>query len=452
MLEYESSSSALIQILLEPGYLSYFTWDSAVLPGIFMMVILAILSALVSGSEVAFFSLSKSQLEGFDDKRPKSLMIKRFLDEPEKLLGTILLGNNLFNVAFIIVSYFVFQRIVDFGDNVILDNLFNIVVITSILLLFGEIIPKTYAARHNVKMAHRTIQIIQLLYTMTSPVVHLLNSSGEFIQNRLSKKQSSMTDADIDQAIDLTVGDESSDENRNLLKGIVKFGNTSVKQVMQPRMDVVAIEQFTDFHTLINTVRDSGYSRMPVYEGDFDKVTGILYAKDLLAHLNEGPEFRWQKLQRRAFYVPESKKIDDLLEEFRNKRVHMAIVVDEYGGASGIVTLEDVLEEVIGEIQDEFDDVQEIQFKKVDRSSYLFQGKTQLQDVCRVVGIKTTTFDEVRGDADTLAGLILEMTGSLPKSGDIIEFENYTFKIITVNNIRIVRVQLTINDDVEAAA
>jgi len=216
---------------------------------------------------------------------------------------------------------------------------------------------------------------------------------------------------------------------------------------MQPRMDVVVVENITRFDELVRIVRDSGYSRIPVYERDFDNITGIMYAKDMLAYLDEGPDFKWQVFQRPAFYVPETKKIDDLLEEFRHKRVHMAVVVDEYGGASGIVTLEDVLEEVIGEIKDEFDDIQEIQFKRIDENSFLFDGKTQLNDVCRVVSIQTDTFDEVKGDADTLAGLILEMTGTLPKSGDAIDFENYTFKIITVNNIRIVRVQLTINED-----
>lgn len=416
------------------------------------MVLLVILSAMVSGSEVAFFSLSQSQLNDLDPKRRSSLEIRRFMEQPERLLGTILVGNNLFNVAFIVVSYFVMLDLFDFHGNIILETVFNVVIITAVLVLFGEILPKTYASRYNVIMAHRTVKLLSVLYWLTSPVVNLLNSSNDMIHRRLSKKGSNMTDADIDEAIELTVGEGSSEGSKKILKGIVKFGNTSVKQIMQPRLDVVAVDQSVDFHRLISIVRDSGYSRIPVYKGDFDNITGILYAKDLLAYLDEGPNFRWQKLQRTAFYVPESKKIDDLLEEFRHKRVHLAVVVDEYGGASGLVTLEDVLEEVIGEIKDEFDAVHEIQYKRLDKNSFLFQGKTQLHDVCRVVGIETDAFDQIRGDADTLAGLILEITGIMPKSGDTIPFDKYTFKIITVNNIRIVRVQLTIHDDVEAAA
>jgi len=228
----------------------------------------------------------------------------------------------------------------------------------------------------------------------------------------------------------------------------VKFGNTSVKQIMQSRVDVVAIDKAVNFEELINVLRDSGYSRIPVFEDSFDNVIGIIYAKDLLDHyLDKGADFQWQNLLRPAFYVPESKKIDDLLEEFRQKRIHMAIVVDEYGGASGLVTLEDVLEEVIGEIVDEFDNTEDIKFKKIDEKTFMFQGKTQLIDVCRVVNTPVDTFNEIKGEADTLAGLILEINGTLPKSGQVIIYKNYHFKIITVNNIRIVRVQLTINNE-----
>jgi len=449
-LEVDNPLNLLSAITTNLNIARYFEWDPVVIPGLFVMLLLILLSALVSGSEVAFFSLSQGQIHELDMKRKKAQRISNFLNQPEKLLGTILVGNNLFNVAFIIVSYFMINKLFDFGSNLLAEGLFNAVIITSILVLFGEIIPKTYASKNNMKMAHTTINLLNGLYLMTSPLVKLLNSSSELIHKRLSMKESTMTDEDIDHAIELTVGETTSKNNMEILKGIVKFGNIAVKQIMQPRMDVVAVESSTQFDEFIRIVRDSGYSRIPVFEGDFDNVTGILYAKDMLAYLEEGPDFQWHSLQRAPFYVPESKKIDDLLEEFRHKRVHMAVVVDEYGGASGIVTLEDVLEEVIGEIKDEFDDEQEIQYKKIDEKSYLFNGKTQLNDVCRVIRIQTDTFDNVKGDADTLAGLILEITGTLPKSGDAINFENYTFKIITVNNIRIVRVQLTIHDEVEA--
>lgn len=451
-MEGESAQSSLANILSELNFLQYLDWDPAAIPGILVVLALIVLSAFVSGSEVAFFSLSQSQLSDLDMKRRKSQRIRDFLHEPEKLLGTILVGNNLFNVAFIVVSYFVNRQLFDFGEAVWVEGLFNAVVITSVLVLFGEIIPKTFAAKNNLRMAYATVNLLHSLYFVVSPLVIVLNRTSEVIQRRLTLRESTMTDKDIDKAIELTVGENTGEGSKEILKGIVKFGNTAVKQIMQPRMDVVAVEGATRYDELLRIVRDSGYSRIPVYNGDLDRVTGILYAKDLLAYLEEGPGFDWQRLQRQAYYVPESKKIDDLLEEFRHKRVHMAIVVDEYGGASGVVTLEDVLEEVIGEIKDEFDDEAEIQYKKIDEQSFVFNGKTQLNDVCRVVGISTDTFDEVKGEADTLAGLILEITGSLPKSGDSINYKNFTFKIITVNNIRIVRVQLTIHDKVEAAA
>lgn len=411
------------------------------------------LSALVSGSEVAFFSLSPQQIKDLDLKKKKAYNIDQFLKHPERLLGTILVGNNLFNVAFIMVSYFVIGHLFNFGDKTHVEWFFQAVIITSFLVLFGEILPKTYATKHNLRMAFVTVNLLSIIHYPTRGLVKALNKSTDIIQKRLNKKNSSMTDEDIDEAIELTVGKDETDENKNILKGIVKFGNISVKQIMQSRVDVVAVDKSLNFAELLETVTSSGYSRIPVYEESFDSVIGILYAKDLLAHLDKPENFNWIQLLRKGFYVPESKKIDDLLEEFRQKRIHMAIVVDEYGGTSGLVTLEDVVEEVIGEINDEFDEEVETSFKKIDEENFLFQGKTQLNDVCRIVGIPTDSFNDVKGDADTLAGLILEMNGTLPKSGDLISVKNFSFRIITVNNIRIVRIQLTVHKhEVDEAA
>jgi putative hemolysin len=443
----ESARSSLNDILTDFNILQYFSWNLDVLPALLIMLLLIMLSALVSGAEVAFFSMNVNQIQALDLKRKKDIRINWFLSEPEKLLGTILVSNNLFNVAFIITSYFALKTVFDFGDHSKIQWVFETIIITSFLVLFGEIIPKTFASKKNMKVARFTINLLTGLYFVARPLVASLNKSTSFIQNRLKNIESSMTDDDIDKAIELTVKDDAIKGNRSILKGLVKFGNTSVKQIMQSRVDVVAINKSVNFDELIVVLRDSGYSRMPVYEDSFDNVIGIIYAKDLLEHyLDKGIDFNWQSLLRPAFYVPESKKIDDLLEEFRQKRIHMAIVVDEYGGASGLVTLEDVLEEVIGEIVDEFDEEEEINFKKIDDKTYLFQGKTQLNDVCRVINTAVDTFNEVKGESDTLAGLILEINGTLPKSGQVISYENYDFKIITVNNIRIVRVQITIND------
>jgi gliding motility-associated protein GldE len=444
----DGAQSSLTEILTQFNILQYFSWNVEVFPALFFMVLLILLSALVSGAEVAFFSLNVNQIQTLDLKRKKDNRINWFLSEPEKLLGTILVGNNLFNVAFIVTSYFTLKVLFDFGEHERIQWIFETITITSFLVLFGEIIPKTYASKNNMTMARLTINLLTGLFFIIRPLVSALNKSTSFIQNRLKNIESSMTADDIDKAIELTVKDDAVKGNRNILKSLVKFGNTSVKQIMQSRVDVVAINKSVNFEEVISVLRDSGYSRMPVYEDSFDNVIGIIYAKDLLEHyLDQGVNFNWQKLLRPAFYVPESKKIDDLLEEFRSKRIHMAIVVDEYGGASGLVTLEDVLEEVIGEIVDEFDsEEEEINFKKIDEHKYLFQGKTQLNDVCRVINIPVDTFNDVKGESDSLAGLILEMNGTLPKSGQVISYKNYDFKIITVNNIRIVRVQITIND------
>lgn len=415
-----------------------------------LMIIFLMLSAFVSSSETAFFSITLNQIHEMErdgDKLDKAVV--DFLNKPRSLLGTILITNNIFNLSIVVVSYNLLQSILspEFqANNVLLAFLLQVVLVTFVIVMFGEVIPKIYASNRNIKVARATVQMLQFFYLILSPIVKVLIFSTNTIEKKLTGKNRSVTARDIDEAIDIAVEhnkDEFSRDTR-ILKGIVKFGNISVTEVMRSRMDTIAIEIHTSFDKLLEKVRDSGYSRIPVYEGDFDNVEGILYAKDLLAHLEENANFNWHPLIKPALFVPESKKIDDLLEEFQSKRVHMAIVVDEYGGSSGIVTLEDVLEEVIGEIKDEFDDIQEIDYKKLDDYNYIFEGKTAINDICKVMDIPSDSFEEIREDSDSLAGLILELKGELPKPGEILEFKNFIFRVIEMNSTRIVRLKVTI--------
>ncbi|MCB0588961.1 MAG: gliding motility-associated protein GldE, partial [Phaeodactylibacter sp.] len=327
--------------------------------------------------------------------------------------------------------------------------LITVVGVTFLLVLFGEVAPKVYAKINNIRLARLMARPITILLKVLGPLNNLLVNTTRIIERKLASTApgSNLTSReDIDEAIELTVSQEKdAGQDVDILKSIVKFGEVTVKQIMSSRVDVVAVDFRIDYHELLSVVRESGYSRIPVYENDFDNVAGILYVKDLLGHLNEGNDFEWQELIRTdVYYVPEAKKINDLLKEFQQQHLHLAIVVDEYGGSSGIVTLEDIMEEVIGEIKDEFDDEVEVVFKKIDDFNYLFEGKTLLNDVCRIVGIDTNTFDEVKGEADSLAGLILEITGVIPKVDSEIPYNQFRFKVVSVNRRRIEQILFTL--------
>ncbi len=421
-----------------------FSIDSYVIWGFIALAILLYISAMISGSEVAFFSIDKNQQKDLEKQEGNAQSILSFLERPRRLLATILITNNLVNISIIILSYFVIDAAFDFHGVLWLENLFEIGLVTFLLVLFGEIIPKVYATQNNIGMAKRMAGPLKVIHNLSSPLVTLLINSSGLLEKRLSKFNSNLTSDEIDQAIDLAIDQEEDSRNNKILKSIVKFGNITVKQIMQTRVDVVALSSNLDYERVVAVIKDSGYSRIPVFENDFDNIMGILYVKDLLPHIEEKPDFEWTKLMRPPIYVPENKKISDLLEEFRQKRIHLAIVVDEYGGTSGVVTMEDILEEVMGEMTDENDDLNEIDYKKIDETTFLFEGKTLLNDVCKVIDVSVTDFDEVKGEADSLAGLILELTGYIPKSGEIIRYSNYEMKIVTVNNIRIVRVQLKV--------
>jgi gliding motility-associated protein GldE len=438
-----------------------------------LVILFLVFSALVSGSEVAFFSLSTNDFDRLRQEKSKaSDRILNLQERPRTLLATILIANNFINIAIVILSEFIVRQSLSeetlnaWGTSILntfgisdsayigtvawsINFLLTVVGATFLLVLFGEVIPKVYARLNNISLAKLMSGPLYIMNIAFSPLSKGLVNGTRIIENRLAKKSNGMSVAskeDFDEAIELTVSQEKNAEQEvDLLKSIVKFGDLSVKQIMRSRVDVVGVEENMSFNELIKIIKDSGYSRLPVYEEDFDKVTGILYVKDLIGNLDNGPEFEWQSLVRHnILFVPESKKINDLLKDFQSSRMHLAIVVDEYGGSSGIVTLEDIMEEVIGDIRDEFDDEPEVLYRKIDDFNYLFEGKSLLNDVCRIVGIPTDTFDEVKGEADSIAGLVLEIIGFLPKPEREINFEDYTLKVVSVNERRIEQVLITL--------
>ena len=393
---------------------------------------------------------------------------------PRLLLATILISNNFINIAIVIISDFVLNNILPqaicegwassiFNVAGFLEYCFTaqrlgyiihfsitVGFVTFLLVLFGEVAPKVYAKFNNLSMARFMSRSLIILSRFFSPLSNLLVKGTNIIESRLAKRSQNgnkTSRKDIDQAIELTVkDDEHAEQDIDILKGIVKFGDVSVTQIMRSRVDVVAIDFRISFKELLQVVRESGYSRIPVFDENFDTLTGILYVKDLLEFLGKKDNFEWQPLiHTNVFYVPEAKKIDDLFREFQTQRQHMAIVVDEYGGSSGIVTLEDIMEEVIGEIKDEFDADTEVDYIKLDDFNYVFEGKTLLNDVCRVIGQDTTTFDEVRGDADSVAGLVLELAGKIPKIETELSYNEFTFTIVAVNKRRIEQIKITLS-------
>lgn len=436
---------------------------------IILVILLLLGSALISSSEVAFFSLSPNDFEKLEQENsPIGNKIIHLNNRPRYLLATILISNNFINIAIVILSDFVIRQLLppelmlNWADSILqtfalqnyfsidtisrtLEVLITVVGVTFLLVLFGEVAPKVYAKLNNVKLARFMASPLTVLMKILTPFSSVLVHWTNAIEKRLEQNASVASREDIDEAIELTVNQEQGGEQETgILKSIVKFGDVSVKQIMRPRVDVIAVDFRTTYKDLLKTIRISGYSRMPVYDNDFDNVTGILYIKDLLGHIREKADFEWQKLIRtNVLYVPESKKINDLLKQIQLERTHMAIVVDEYGGSAGIVTLEDIMEEIIGDIQDEFDDKPEIVYKKIDDNNFLFEGKTLLHDVCRILEIDTSTFDEVSGESDSVAGLILEVKGIIPKIDTEIEYQHFKFKVVAVNKRRIEKVLLT---------
>lgn len=410
-------------------------------------IILLFASAFMSASEVAFFSLSPSDIKKLDKDSKSDRAIKQLLSNPQKLLATILTGNNFINIAIVILSAYTVNKLLNFGDHTILEFIFQTVIITFILLLFGEIIPKISATILGVKLARRNAVLLLAIEKMLTPVSAILMSSTVLIDKKLSKHQhKNISVEELETALKITATpkDKGTTDNE-ILQGIVNFGNINASQVMTSRLNMTSLDIATPFKKVLEVVIESGYSRLPVFSKSEDDIRGILYVKDLLPHLDKGDNFRWQTLIRNAYFVPETKKIDDLLHEFQENKIHIAIVVDEFGGTSGLVTLEDILEEIVGEINDEYDE-EEKNYTRLNSNTYVFEGKTLLSDFCKILGIDDDEFDSVVGDADSLAGLLLELKGDFLNLHEKITFKNYTFEVMAVDERRISKVKVVVNN------
>jgi len=410
--------------------------------GLAVLLVLIFLSATFSGAEVAYFSLSPSDYKKIQDN-PNSAKTLNNLSNHEQLLATLLISNNLVNVAIVILSAFLSTEVLDFSQAPLFGFLFQTVLITFILLLFGEILPKIMAANKSRRFAEVVSPLIHFLISFFRPLTVLLMRSSLIISRRIVSPQKISMD-ELGDAIEITA--DSLAEERQILEGIVSFTNTVVSEIMKPRLDVVALDFNSPYSKLKEVVIESGYSRIPIFNESFDDIKGILYVKDLIPHIDKDDSFRWQNLIRPSYFIPESKKINDLLAEFQQKHIHLAIVVDEYGGTSGIVTLEDILEEIVGEISDESDEEEKL-YTKIDDKNYVFEAKVMLNDFCKIVGCDDDIFDDIRGEAETIAGLILENTGQIPNLNEVVKCKQFVFTIDAVDNRRIKRVKVNIMDD-----
>ena len=419
---------------------------------VLLLIILLICSALISGAEVAFFSLTRSDLETEQENDSKRIqIIAKLLERPKKLLATILVANNAINIATVLlfasISSTVFEgrdMVLDiYGIKLDLAFLFDVIVATFMILLFGEIIPKVYANRNRVKFSNFMAYPIKVLDVVFSPISLPMRHLTITIHNRLGKQKSNISVDQLSQALELTRESDTTHEEHKILQGIVSFGNTDTKQVMRPRIDIFALQTDQKYTEIIPAIIENGYSRIPVYKDSIDTVVGILYVKDLLPYLDR-KQFDWTTLLREPFFVPENKKLDDLMVEFQTKKVHLAVVVDEYGGTSGLVSLEDVIEEIVGDISDEFDD-DDLAYTKIDDYNYSFDGKTTMKDFYKIINLEDDTdFEEHKGEAETLAGFVLEISGIFPKRNSKINFKNYVFTIEALDKKRIKQVKFTI--------
>lgn len=412
-----------------------------IMVALIVVLLLIILSALISGSEVAYFSLSPSDRHHLS-KSARDQRVIHNLEKPEQLLATILVANNFVNIGIIVLSAFISSSIFDFTNSPVLEFVIQVVIITFLLLVFGEILPKVYATHYPLVFARFMAFPLATLASLFKPINIILIQSTALVNRRLQTKRLDISMNQISQALELTSDNELSEE-KEILEGIVKFGNKNVGEIMRPRVDVVSVDIRAGFNEVLEIIDKTGYSRLPVYSETFDNVKGILFIKDLLPYTEKGPSFSWQNLVRTPFYVPETRKVKALLEDFQKNKVHMAVVVDEYGGSAGIVTLEDVLEEIVGDIADEFDEDEHF-YSRIGENKFLFDGKTSLIDFCKVTQSEDDIFDDVKGDADTLAGLILELKGEFPAVNEKITCKNFQFSIEAITNRRIKQIRVEI--------
>lgn len=412
----------------------------------FLACVLLVVSGFASGSEIAFFSLSPSDINELEDSRQDT--DQRILDlrnDSERTLATILITNNLVNVTIIMLCNYVFAHIVDFGNAYWLQFICITVLLTFILLLFGEIMPKVFSAQQPLSFCRRAVGGICLCRRLFYPFATILLRSGILASKVVQKENKVLSVDDLEQALELTDKEDIKDE-KNMLEGIVRFGDETAKEVMTSRQDVVDLDMRSTYPEVLKCIVDNNYSRIPVYQDNIDNIRGVLYIKDLLPHLGKQANFRWQSLIRPPYFVPETKKIDDLLREFQENKVHIAIVVDEFGGTSGIVTLEDILEEIVGEINDEYDE-EEKNHIRVNANTFIFEGKTLLSDFHKVMEGADEDLEDVEGDADTLAGLLLEIKGEFPKIGEKLSLHNYTFTVLEMDERRISKVKVVVGKE-----
>ena len=417
-----------------------------------ILILLLISSALISGSEIAFFSLNQTDINELSNNGKEKNVVVTLLERPRKLLATILITNNFINILIVLLFASLAETL--FGDfNISLDLYFfavpirfllEVLLVTFLILLFGEVLPKVYASRNALLFAKKISKFIHTVNILLTPFSMPLIAITKWVEQKFGSKASKFSVETLSQALELTSQDATSTDEQKILNGIVNFGNTETVQIMKPRIDVFALSDTETYEEVLSKILTNGYSRNPVYSENIDNIIGVLYAKDLLAHLNK-KTFDWQTLLREPFFVPENKKLDDLLADFRAKKNHLAIVVDEYGGTSGVVTLEDVIEEIVGDINDEFDD-EDVSYSKIDANNYIFEGKTSIKDFCKILDDEDEEiFEEEKGESETLAGFILEISGKFPKKGAKIKFKNYTFTIEALDKKRIKQVKATRN-------
>ena len=427
----------------EPSLFFLTILDTNLIIGFVAIFILLFLSAIVSGAEVAFFSLSVKDIEdALQENSSKGKIISELLDKPKKLLATLLVANNFINIGVVILFSFLSRNIFTNIDSPLLKFILEVITVTFLILFFGEVLPKVYASRNNIKFAKRVVYPIAFLDKLLSPVSLPMRAVTLYLHNKLGKQKTSFSVDQLSQALELTDSEGTSSEEQKILEGIVSFGNTDTKQVMSPRIDIFALEISESFEAIYPKIIEKGFSRIPVYRDNIDQIEGVLFVKDLLPHIDK-VEFDWTTLIREAFFVPENKKLDNLLKDFQNLKSHLAIVVDEYGGTSGLVSLEDVIEEIVGDISDEFDD-EHLNFSQIDDKNYLFEGKINMKDFYRIIDVNEDIFESHKGEAETLAGFILEILGNFPKKDQKIVFENCVFTIETVDKKRVKQIKVTI--------
>jgi len=417
--------------------------DAKLILGIVGVFILLFCSAMVSAAEVALFSLAPKDLLKLNEENPrKGDLISNLIQKPKKLLATLLLANNFLNIGVVILFSMVGNSLFSSIESTIIKFVVEVILITFLILLFGEVLPKIYASRNNIKFSTALATPLYILDFALSPISLPMRNITVYLHNKFGNQKSSISVDQLSQALELTSGEDTTQEEQKILEGIVSFGNTDTKQVMSPRIDVFGLDIEDSFGDIYPKIVEKGYSRIPVFQENIDDIKGVLFVKDLIPHIHK-KDFDWKKLIREPFFVPENKKLDDLLKDFQSMKSHMAIVVDEYGGTSGLVSLEDIIEEIVGDISDEFDD-ENINFSQIDDKNYLFEGKITLKDFYRIIDVDEDLFESKKGEAETLAGFILENLGNFPRKGQKIHFSNLNLTIETVDKRRIKQIKVTL--------